>query len=284
MSTADPDAELVRTSTLAARRRLRRGKVMTVCALGAGAVVGLAYPIIGTLPSALATIGVALALGVGGAAQRRKLYHALPPVVDALNEGALDRAERLVDDLERRFRWPAAVVRGVASFRAVVLTRQARLVEARAQWIALDQTGGLRAMHAEGAETIAYLEALLGNLESARTWMAEARRRGTQRPDRMPYVVTDAVIDLRAGDARAVATRLDDAWPKAQHALEGARLRPLAVLRAFAHAQAGGVREAATASRILATLQPVALDEFAPLVVAWPELEQFLRTHLGDAP
>ena len=55
-------------------------------------------------------------------------------------------------------------------------------------------------------------------------------------------------------------------------------LRPIRVLRAFAIA-AGGVREAGSASAIIAGMRPTYPHELAFLGAAWPEMAAFLASH-----
>ena len=81
----------------------------------------------------------------------------------------------------------------------------------------------------------------------------------------------------RTGRPEDAAKLLDEGWAGYEASVTGDVLRPLRVVRAFAHAsgpRAGGVAEAA-----LPTLRPAYPGEYAFLGARWPEMAAFLASH-----
>jgi len=131
------------------------------------------------------------------------------------------------------------------------------------------------------ASYLAVTYALRGDLDVARTWLAEAEKRNANAP--FKTVVTgivafaQAIVELREGRDAEVLGWLDQRWRGLEGSLTGTVLRPFTVLRAFAAARAGGEREIGSAQRILQGLAPIRSGEFAMLEVEWAEMQRFLH-------
>lgn len=124
------------------------------------------------------------------------------------------------------------------------------------------------------------MHGLLGHTTLARDWLDEAERRNAASTSKSPLAGTRTIVRLREGQFAAAARDLEDEWPRLTQSLPGEQLRPLTALRAFAVASSSDIRDVAAVDRVLAPLQPVTYAELAYLGAAWPELDQFLRTHL----
>jgi tetratricopeptide (TPR) repeat protein len=199
-----------------------------------------------------------------------------------LHQGHAARAEKDFALLEQRFRWPGFLSRLSGYNRALSLFRLGRLDDAIATLASADRRGGAPGIQGAIAGTLSYLYALRGDVELAEDWLREAQRRdrGLIVPGHA-YLLPQLAIELRTGAASAILGQLADRWAELESTMKGESLRPLRVLRAFGVARAGGVRESGAAAPLLAALKPVRPDELAYLGVAWPELDQFIRTSLG---
>jgi hypothetical protein len=205
--------------------------------------------------------------------------------IAALHQGDAARADRDLRALEQRFRWPRFLVRLSGYNRSLALLRQGRHDDAIELLSDIDRRGGVINNDAAIAGTLAYVHALRGNVETAAAWAAEeATRRASLRAatGAFPDVMCEIALELRLGKFVAVQKRLADHWGEMEQTMNGQRLRPLRVFRAFAAAQLAqtDVREAGAVAPLLAGLHPARYEEFAYLGAAWPELEQFLRTNL----
>jgi hypothetical protein len=220
-----------------------------------------------------------------GFVQRRVIasYNAAFKIAIApLHQGDPLRAERQLDLLSKRFRWPRFLPRLAGYNRALALLRLGKHQEAIEQLAAVDRAGGVINVDAAIAGTLAYLHALNGNLVLAEIWFREnmsRRQRMRAAPGVFPDIMSDVAIELRRGNFRQLATRLADQWPEMEQTMNGQRLRPLRALRAFAIAQAD-LRDAGAATAVLAQLGGARYSELAYLGTAWPELDTFLRTNL----
>ncbi|HEY5946614.1 MAG TPA: hypothetical protein VIV40_14025, partial [Kofleriaceae bacterium] len=123
--------------------------------------------------------------------------------------------------------------------------------------------------------------ALLGDTAKAEASFAEAERRNSE-----PSMATlpamklfaRAVIDCRIDRCSDAARYLDEHWAECEALLTGGTLRPLRVIRAFAHS-AAGPRNAGLVDAALANMRPAFAGEFTFLGVAWPEMATFLAAH-----
>ena len=136
----------------------------------------------------------------------------------------------------------------------------------------LQQTG----VAGMNAVDLAFCYALLGQLDHAEIWMAEAdRRSGELTPPSVPTmkVFCRAVIDCRSERCSDAARMLDERWSECEATQTGEVLRPLKIVRAFAIA-AAGPRSPGNVERI----RPAYQGEFDFLGVAWPSMATFLAT------
>ncbi len=136
-------------------------------------------------------------------------------------------------------------------------------------------------MWATSAAKLVIYNALLGRVDEAEAFWTKLEQRGHEpsQPS-APAMRTFArgLLDCRQGRASTAATLLDEKWSELEAFLAGETLRPLRVVRAFAHA-AADARNAGIAESLLASARPVYAGEFTFLGVAWPEMQQFLAAH-----
>jgi ATP/maltotriose-dependent transcriptional regulator MalT len=199
--------------------------------------------------------------------------------VRALTDGDFARAEGEFAALERRpllFGGYASVARFNLALARLYL---GRLEEAITLLARLDGKWSATRLKPQIANYLATAHALRGQLDAAKTWLAEAEIRIAKTP--LPALsaqadLARAVIQLRSGQADEVHRWLETQWRGLERALTGFYLRPFAVLRAFATAHAGGQREAGIADRVMNDLQPIREGEFAMLEREWPEMQAFL--------
>jgi hypothetical protein len=121
---------------------------------------------------------------------------------------------------------------------------------------------------------------LLGRVDDATQWCERAERRadtGTLFGFPGMRIYVRAVIACRRQEAREAAKLLDEQWADCE-TLKGNELRPLRVLRAFAHATAD-IRNVGIAESLLVDAKPRFKGEYDFLGVAWAEMQQFLVTH-----
>jgi hypothetical protein len=133
---------------------------------------------------------------------------------------------------------------------------------------------------ATNAALLAMAYTLRGDDEGAEAWRnrAMARHEVARVPAARPRVLLAEASWLCRYGARAEAAKLlDESWAELEATCTGDLLRPLRVVRAFAHAdgpRSGGVAEAA-----LPTLRPAYPGEYTFLGAKWPEMAAFLACH-----
>jgi hypothetical protein len=136
-------------------------------------------------------------------------------------------------------------------------------------------------MYPTSATDLALCNALAGRIDEAEAWFVKAEQRSSERPTpSFPAMKTyaRAVIDCRKGNCAEAARLLDERWVECEALLTGEVVRPLRIVRAFAHA-AAGPRSAGIADTIVASARPPAYPgEYEFLAVAWPEMASFLAT------
>ncbi len=165
------------------------------------------------------------------------------------------------------------------------LIREGRLQEAisvltdndthHATLLALNPLGAL------SAADLAVVHALMNQLADAQQWLHVADTRVSEPPSTsLPgmQAFARAVIDCRSERAHEAACMLDESWAQFEAALTGASLRPIRVVRAFAHA-AAGPRSAGISEAMLAAARPAYPNEYTFLGAAWPEMQAFLVSH-----
>lgn len=136
-------------------------------------------------------------------------------------------------------------------------------------------------MAGTSAVDLALCYGLLGDVENAEKWRVEADKRANEPANAsLPAmkVFARAVIACRAGKAEDAARNIDEHWTECEATFTGETLRPLRVVRAFAHAVAGP-RSAGIADALLVTARPAYTGEYDFLGVAWPEMATFLAAH-----
>jgi hypothetical protein len=203
----------------------------------------------------------------------------------ALAEGEPARAAEAFELVAKQYRWPASL-RRIASFNlAIAQLHQGRLSEAIDRFAAVDREANwtFLGLRTSLACHVALAYALRGEIDSARTWRAEADKQLKHATDQagmtglLAYV--DAVIDVREGRHESFVRWLDERWRQLEGSLTARTTRPLRVLRAYALAH-GEVRDAAAADKALEALRPARPGEFAMLEASWPEMKAFLSTAL----
>jgi len=244
-----------------------------------------------TTAGVLATIGVCIAFCavVGGVAyvfalRRVRLAQAeINGAVAALSRGQLDLAN------ETFTRWSesnnpvwSALARHNLGW---TLLRQGRLEEALAvvsnnDW-AHEHALKRLSLHGTSSVDLSLYCALLGKLDDAESWLQVTERRATIAAlPGLPAmrVFARAVLDCRKERCGDAARLLDEQWSECEAALTGSELRPLRVVRAYAHA-AEGPRNSGVADNLLASSRPVYDGEYEFLGAAWPAMRTFLVSH-----
>ena len=131
-----------------------------------------------------------------------------------------------------------------------------------------------------GADLALY-HALQGDTVAAEQWMTKTEQRSrllTVTSTAAMKAYARAVLDCRAGKHEDAARQLDEHWAEYEAMSDGAVLRPLRIVRAFAIA-ASGPRSAGIADTMIALSRPVYPGEYDFLGVAWPEMAAFLASH-----
>jgi hypothetical protein len=244
-----------------------------------------------TAAGALTVIGVPIAIFVVIVvvatifAQRRlrRGQSEINDAVAALSRGQLDLAN------ETFTRWSESKH---TSFSALArhnlgwtLLRQGRLEEALAVANNNDSAheSALKrlSLHATSSADLSLYCALLGKIGDAESWLEVTdRRKAIDANPSLPAmrVFARAVLDCRKEQCEDAARLLDEQWPECEAALRGAELRPLRVVRAYAHA-AAGPRNSGVADSLLTSSRPVYDGEYDFLGVAWPAMRTFLVSH-----
>lgn len=128
---------------------------------------------------------------------------------------------------------------------------------------------------------LAYVDALLGNLDDARRWLASSRERGAEDAANRAVIeawetAAEAVVACRAEEPGKARARFAERWRALEDAATGEVLRPLRVLRAFAiHAASNGA-DGAEVERVLAPVREHAGRELLHLAARWPAMRAFL--------
>lgn len=159
--------------------------------------------------------------------------------------------------------------------------------QAAALFVQVERTPGLlyaAELRLLAGVSLCEIYAVRGELDAARRWLAECRRRLSRTGSRLypaaALRLTEVVLLCREGryaEARAV---LDQDQRRMEGSLTVYGMRPVWLLRAFVTAQLAGPREHGEAARWLAHLQPARPGEFTPWLQRWPELRLFVAAHL----
>jgi hypothetical protein len=204
----------------------------------------------------------------------------------SLAEGDYALAANQFQIVANRYRWPAAH-RTIALLNLGVSRQyEGRVAEALESFAEAERSSAqIPVIRAAVAVQLALANALRGSLETAHRWRSEAEARVNTASD--PGTVggllafATAVIDVREGRYDAFVRWLDERWQRLEGSLTARTTRPLRVLRAFALAQSGGVREAGTVQKAFDALKPLRAGEFALLEAEWPEMRAFIQSHAG---
>lgn len=272
-----------------------RRALLVLLMVMAGAVVGLGWP---SLPSFTAStwtialvvtaVGLMVLILVGlTASNMREMRRSQAEINEALARlarGELAYARDVFSGIAERTSLP--IVSAVARHNlAWTLMRQGELQRAIDVLAGNEEHHGKEltriAMHPTSAVDLALDHALVGHLDEAEAWMAKATQReaaGTIPSYRAMKAFSQAVIDCRQGRAAEAARQLDDKWSEYEATATGSEMRPLRVVRAFAHA-AAGPRNAGVVETMLAGIRPAFTGELDFLGVAWPEMAAFLASH-----
>jgi len=138
----------------------------------------------------------------------------------------------------------------------------------------------LNNISASTAVDLALVHGLRGDVRQAEMWLHRAHaRRSLSVSSSIDATIafSRSVWLCRSGRSPEAAKLLDDGWAGYEAALTGDVLRPLRVVRAFAHAT--GPRSGGVAAAALPTLRPAYPGEYTYLGTKWPEMAVFLATH-----
>jgi len=277
----------------AAKKKLVWLKTITIWLLNIAMAVAI-YGMLSNGPTTagvLATIGGFIAigviiLGVASVFVRRRWRRALAELTNAeaaLSRGQLDLACEIFKRWsESRNAILSAIARHDLGW---TLLRQGRLEEALA--VVSDNDSAHErvlkrlTLHGTSSADLSLCCALLDKIEDAESWLQVTERREAIAANAsLPAmkVFARAVLDCRKEQCEDAARLLDAQWPACEAALTGSVLRPMRVVRAYAHA-AGGPRNSGVADNLLASSRPVYDGEYDFLGVAWPAMQTFLVTH-----
>jgi hypothetical protein len=218
-------------------------------------------------------------------AQARRYNRAAQPGHLALTAGDAATAQREFSEARARVRWPGFLRRLGDYNRAFALIREGKLELAIELLSESDRRGGVINLDGAIAGALALAYGLSGDVSLANDWLAETRRRYgryTTAGIRVPgfaFILSEAVVELRAGEAETVRKRLENQWTQLENSVTGNILRPMRVLRAFALAQTAGPREAAIVDAMLAALRGTSTHDIQYLGAAWPEMKTFIASH-----
>jgi len=217
--------------------------------------------------------------------QARRYNRIAAPGHLALTAGDSRTAHREFAEARASVRWPGFLRRLGDYNRAFALIRQGEFATAIELLSDLDHRGGVLNLDGAVAGALALAHALAGHVELASEWLLETQRRYAQykasgiRVPAFAYILTEVVVQLRAGEVELVRRRLDNEWTQLENSVAGQILRPIRVLRAFALAQSTGPREAAVVDAMLAALRGTSTRDIEYLGAAWPEMHAFMSSH-----
>jgi hypothetical protein len=192
-----------------------------------------------------------------------------------MNEGDLEGATALFQKVGRRG-WPLAA----SAFALIGIAR----LRAGGPRQALDAFGtayrrsrlGLRVVRVQAAQWMALCHALLGDLEAASQWIAEARRTPREKVYGLRVdEIAEAIALLRRGDAAGAERLLSERWSEIERSTDAVLFRGVRLVRALAAERAG----AGGTEALLGGARPFRRGEYLWLAVAWPEMAEFLEAN-----
>ena len=257
-------------------------------ALGIGAVAGVVSVAVHPLAMWAALLGV---FGYS-IARRRRLAGMARRNMDALAllmAGELDEAAEAFEGLCADSRSSPGLHSLAVCNRAAVFLESgdpdtaAGLLSAvlHAGWIG--PRGALSAYYPAVMGRLAMAEALRGRQEQAQAWRTRAHAATSSAKHGM-HLLTDVVVEARAGNDDAVVALISEGWARAENLHTARQLRQLRLLEAFAieRLSAGdyrGVSRETDSVRALEAARSSAPGQFRLLTAPWEALAQFAERH-----
>lgn len=212
-----------------------------------------------------------------------KLYGRLEPGYLALADGDLGGAAAVFSSVAQQYRKQATYA-GVARLSlSTTLMRQGELARATDEAIAVERTPGLlfgSEVRLHAAVHLAMLYTLRGQLDAARRWCEEGRRRLARGQNR---TLTAALLRLaeilllaRDGKRDEAARALDRDRPRLEESLSVSSMKKAWLLRAWC-AAADGTR--GSVEPWLTMARSGRTGELRWLGTEWPELRAFIDAH-----
>jgi hypothetical protein len=204
----------------------------------------------------------------------------------ALSQRRFDEAVRSLAATARKYRqnlWAgpiahyhlatAHIQRGELDVAEDLLTRVER-------WAGLAYGTDARLLAAIG---LAQVFGLRGDVDAARRWLDEAKRRHQRAVNAVLFrpLVTwaEVLVLVREERHRDALDLIDSARAELDSTVACAQMRELWLVEAFAAWRMSDPRGAATPEALVRRALPAAPGEHAALVVRWPDLRAFLETH-----
>lgn len=196
--------------------------------------------------------------------------------VDLLAQGDAAAAGEAFRRLARGWLAPRAVARfnlGLA------LLRLGDVRGARDAFAALEGSRA-KGLLPTSAALVALCDAVLGDVDAADQWAAEARRRAASpSATTRVHLAAEAVVRLRRGDAAGAARLFDETWGEIERCTSADLVRALRIVRALAADAAGRTG----AGELLAGARPFRPGEYAWIAAGWPEMRRYLAEHGFEA-
>ncbi len=150
-----------------------------------------------------------------------------------------------------------------------------------AGWIA--PQGTLSAYYPAVAGRLAMAEALSGRLEEAQAWRARAHA-ATSAAKHGMHLLTDAVVEARAGNDETVVSLVAEGWQRAENLHSARQLRQVRLVEAFAlerltAVEYRGVSRETDAVRAVEAARTSTPGQFVLLTRPWDALAGFAERH-----
>lgn len=240
-------------------------------------------------PSPAWIVPVILVLGLAGyvawTVWRAKRFNAENAAALAtLREGAFDAARERFEALAKRWTRPRSL-NHVALFNLAWTELLAGEFALARQHMA--QIEAERDPKARGGfvtllpSRLAYVHALLGELDDARAWLAASRERGVEETTNRAVIeaweaASEAIVACRAGEPARARELLATRWLALENSVTGELLRPLRVVRAFALDAASKGTDTAAVEALLQPVREHPRAELRHLGAEWPAMRAFL--------
>ncbi|MGH1343249.1 MAG: hypothetical protein ACRBN8_16945 [Nannocystales bacterium] len=150
-----------------------------------------------------------------------------------------------------------------------------------AGWIGTQ--GALSAYYPLVAGRLAMAEALSGRLDQAQAWRARAHA-GTSAAKHGMHLLTDVVVEARAGNDETVVSLVAEGWDRAENLHSARQLRQVRLLEAFALERLAaveyrGVSRETDAIRAVEAARTSTPGQFVGLTRPWDALAGFAERH-----